>query len=63
VVLLLFRVIFVSQVKTSFSHRFPLQCYFMSIVDKPIEDRIGDGWIFDVIMPSSNWQLSGHDCE
>ena len=33
----------------------------MSVVDKPIQDGIGDGWILHVLMPGVDRELGGDD--
>jgi len=42
------------------SHRISFQFKSVGVVDKAIEDRIGDGGVGDTVMPIGNRDLSGH---
>ena len=44
------------------SHRISFEVDCVCIVDEAIEDRIGDGCLFDVIVPSVDGQLSYYHC-
>ena len=43
-----------------FSHGFPLQCQSVRIMDKPVEDGIGEGVIADGGIPLVDGQLAGY---
>ena len=33
----------------------------MGVVQKPVEDRIGERWITDVVVPEFEWKLAGDE--
>ena len=54
------RLLTLSQIGFLFAHRFSFQIDSICIVNKPIQDGIGQSRITDNLMPVLNGQLTGH---